>query len=137
VEGADPTVGPALSAGEVLGEVVGLLEVGIGAVGVGAVKLLGVLIRLLSRPLAMRFADLVGDFIHHVVGLRRDLVYRNLSLTFPDKSQDEVRRIAGEVYRNIARTFIDVLRFPLIRSLDDVEALVDIDVSPGVCILKK
>ncbi|TCD48929.1 lysophospholipid acyltransferase family protein [Chlorobium sp. N1] len=95
-----------------------------------AVMLLGVLVRIISRPVAMRLADLIGDFIHHVVGLRRELVYRSLALTFPDKSPEALRRIATRVYRNIAETFIDVLRFPLIRNLEDVEALVDIDVTP-------
>ncbi|KZK75207.1 MAG: lipid A biosynthesis acyltransferase [Pelodictyon luteolum] len=94
-----------------------------------AVMLLGALLRAVSRPAAMRFADLAGDAIHHVVGLRRDLVYRNLALTFPEKSQEEVRRIATGVYRNITRTFIDVLRFPLIREQADIDALVDMDVS--------
>lgn len=95
-----------------------------------AVMGLGVLVRLLSRPVALRLAELIGDFIHHVVGLRRDLVYRNLSLTFPDKSEEGIRRIATGVYRNIATTFVDLLRFPLLKNLEEVEALMDIDVSP-------
>jgi len=95
-----------------------------------AVMGLGMLVRAMSASMARRFAWLIGDFIHHVVGLRRELVCRNISLTFPEKSDEDVRRIATAVYRNIATTFIDVLRFPLIRKVEDVEALVDIDVSP-------
>jgi len=95
-----------------------------------AVMGLGMLVRAMSASMARRFAWLIGDCIHHVVGLRRELVSRNISLTFPAKSDEEVRRIATGVYRNIATTFIDVLRFPLIKTVEDVDALVDIDVSP-------
>ncbi|MGC8774373.1 MAG: lysophospholipid acyltransferase family protein [Chlorobaculum sp.] len=87
----------------------------------------GFIARLMSRPLAMRCADLVGDFIHHVLGLRRELVYRNLGLTFPEKSPEQINAIAEEVYRNLAVTLVDVFRFPLIRTREDVARLVDIE----------
>lgn len=95
-----------------------------------AVMLMGAVVRSMSRGQSRRFAWLVGDFIHRGLGLRRDLVYRNLSLTFPEKGADEIGRIATGVYRNVAETFIEVLRFPLIKSPADIDALVDIDVTP-------
>lgn len=67
--------------------------------------------------------------MHDVLGLRRELVHRNLSLAFPEKSAEEVNRIAAGVYRNVAETFVEVLRFPLIRSMQDLDRLVDIDVT--------
>ncbi len=94
----------------------------------GAVSLLGVLARLMSRRLARRVACLIGDFVHHVVGLRRELVYTNIGISFPKKSPSEVRSIAMGVYRNMAVTLIEVLRFSLIRNREDAEALVDMDV---------
>jgi len=92
----------------------------------GVVSLLGVFARMLSWPAARRFASLIGDCMH-TVGLRRELVYRNIALTFPAKSSTEIRAIATQVYRNVAVTLLDVLRFPLIRERADVTALIDLD----------
>lgn len=94
----------------------------------GAVWLLGVLARVMSRRLACRAACLIGDFVHHVIGLRRELVYRNIGISFPEKSPAEIRSIATRVYRNMAVTLIEVLRFPLVRSREDAATLVDMDV---------
>jgi KDO2-lipid IV(A) lauroyltransferase len=88
---------------------------------------LGAFTRLLSEEKSRRFSAMLGDFLHQKIGLRRDLVYRNLSLTFPEKSPGEIRDIATGVYRNVAIALLDVLRFPLIRNREDVTALVDID----------
>lgn len=87
----------------------------------------GIPVRKLSLRQTRRLAFLIGDFLHRIIGLRRSLVYRNLSLTFPDKSAAEIRRIARDVYRNLASTLFEVLRLPLVRSREDAAALVDID----------
>ncbi len=92
----------------------------------GFVSLLGVFARLMSWRLARRVACLLGDIVLRV-GLRRELVYQNIALTFPEKSSEEIHRIAVKVYRNVAVTLLDVLRFPLIRNHDDVAALIDLD----------
>ncbi len=95
----------------------------------GAVKLLGIVVRAMNRRQARSLACIFGDFAHKVAGLRSELVYRNLGITFPEKSAAEIRTIATEVYRNIAVTLIDVLRFPLIHSCQDVISLIDMDLS--------
>jgi len=91
-----------------------------------AVSLLGVMVRRLGRKQTRRFACFIGDFMHRGIGLRRELVHRNLSLTFPEKSPEEIDRIATAMYRNVASTLLEVLRLPLIRNRDDAAALVDI-----------
>jgi KDO2-lipid IV(A) lauroyltransferase len=92
-----------------------------------AVRLLGGMACAMSLKQARRTACVLGDFVYKVTGLRRDLVHRNLRLTFPEKSTDEIHSIAREVYRSVAITLFDVLRFPLIRSREDAAALIDID----------
>ena len=92
-----------------------------------AVNALGVVARAMSRRQAEGFANLLGDCIYRVVGLRRELVLRNLELTFPEKSLEDIRKIARKVYRNVAFTLLDVLRFPLIKGPEEAAALVDID----------
>jgi len=92
----------------------------------GALNLFGQAVRKLNRPQTRRLAALSGDFLHRVLGLRRELVYRNLTVTFPEKSPDEIRRIATAVYRNLASTILEVMRLPLIRNREDAAELVDI-----------
>lgn len=92
-----------------------------------SVMLIGFFVRLMSRRMAMRCAVWIGDFLHHTVGLRRELVYRNLALTFPGKSPEQIKAIATSVYRNLAVTLFEVLRFPLVKNRDDVNALVDVE----------
>jgi len=92
-----------------------------------AMTLLGAIVRMMSRRTAMRCAELIGCFMHQVLGLRRDLVYRNLGLTFPEKSPEEIRAIAARVYRNLAITLVDVFRLPLIRDREDLAGLVEIE----------
>ena len=92
-----------------------------------ALNLLGIIVRKLDRRQTRRFAVLIGDFMRRVLGIRRSLVYRNLSLTFPEKSPEDIRRIATAVYRNVASSLLEVLRLPLIRDREDAAALIDID----------
>lgn len=92
-----------------------------------AINLLGILVRMLGRRQARMLAFLVGDFMHRIIGLRRKLVYRNLSLTFPEKSPEQIAHIARDVYRNVAVALLEVLRLPLIRNRDDAADLVDLD----------
>lgn len=93
----------------------------------GTLTLLGILVRKLNRQQNTRFAVLIGDVMHRVLGIRRELVYRNLALAFPEKSPQDIRRIATAVYRNVASSLLEVLRLPLIRNREDAAALVDID----------
>jgi len=91
--------------------------------------LLGVLVRLLPRPLSSAVASLIGVFAFEVLRIRRRLVEKNLALTFPDRSRRQIRRIARRVYRNQAENFIEVLRIPLVRDRADAAKLVTIDPS--------
>ncbi|NTU58008.1 MAG: lysophospholipid acyltransferase family protein [Chlorobiaceae bacterium] len=99
----------------------------VSAISYLSIRILGFFVRALSLRQARRVACLLGDFMHKVVGMRREMVYRNIALSFPGKSPAEIRNIATGVYRNVAVTLIDVLRFPLIRSREDVAALIDLD----------
>jgi KDO2-lipid IV(A) lauroyltransferase len=90
------------------------------------VNLLGIGARKLNRNQTCSIAFLIGDFMHRVIRIRHELVYRNLRLTFPEKSADQIARIATGVYRNLASTLLEVLRLPLIRNREDAAQLVDI-----------
>ncbi len=103
------------------------LKSAVDAATFGAIQLLGVLARAMSWRCARRVASLIGDFAHRVAGLRQELVYTNIGITFPEKSSAEIRTIATKVYRNVAITLFDVLRFPLISNRNDVVSLIDLN----------
>ena len=47
-------------------------------------------------------ARVLGAFVYHVVPVRRHVVFVNLRLCFPDKSEAEIRRIARAHYDSLA-----------------------------------
>lgn len=70
-------------------------------------------IRLLSRlPLSILY--LLADFIffvaYHIVKYRRDIVWKNLTNSFPGKSQAELRIIEKDFYRNLADTSVETVK---------------------------
>jgi len=90
--------------------------------------LVGVILRRLNRSHSAALARILGDIVYDLLKIRRTLVETNLSLTFPEKSGEEISRIARQVYRNLAANAVEVLRLPLIRTPEDATRLVDVDV---------
>ena len=86
------------------------------------------IVRRLNRSHSAAMARILGDIVFDLLKMRRDLVETNLSLTFPEKSGEEISRIARQVYRNLAANAVEVLRLPLIRTPEDATRLVDVDV---------
>ena len=91
--------------------------------------LVGLIVRRLNRAHAAAMARILGDIVFDLLKIRRDLVETNLSLTFPEKSGEQISHIARQVYRNLSENAVEVLRLPLIRTPEDATRLVDVDVS--------
>ncbi len=88
---------------------------------------LGVVVRNISRNHSTAIAHLLGDFVYYILKTRRELVLKNLALTFPAKSSAEIQAIALKVYRNQAENIIEMLRLPMITTAEDAAKLLDID----------
>lgn len=69
----------------------------------------------LSLKAARRFADGLGWTAFSVIRIRRSVTLSNLAAAFPEKPERELRRVGLRTYRNFARTFIELLRFPAMR----------------------
>ena len=70
-------------------------------------------LRLLSYlPLAVHylFADFLFFLAYYVVKYRRDIVWKNLLNSFPDKSEVELRQIERKFYKNLADTSVETLK---------------------------
>lgn len=64
--------------------------------------------------LPLRVLYLLSDFaffiLYRVVGYRKEIVYGNLEIAFPEKSDAERKKIAKEFYLNFTDTFIEMLK---------------------------
>ncbi|NEX12731.1 MAG: lipid A biosynthesis acyltransferase [Prosthecochloris sp.] len=88
---------------------------------------LGTVTRMLSRDFFERLACVIGDIVYDVLRIRRSLVERNLSQTFPLKSAREISVIARKVYRNVVISLLEVFRIPMIDGRNGAEKLIDAD----------
>lgn len=71
------------------------------------------LMRLLSFiPLPLLY--LLGDFVYallfYVFGYRKQVVMNNLSIAFPEKSEEERRKIMKAFYHNFCDTFMEMIK---------------------------
>ena len=68
------------------------------------------LVSLLPFFILYRISDLVSFVLYHFVKYRRDVVFNNLDIAFPEKSKAEKTKIAKQFYRNITDTFIETIK---------------------------
>lgn len=69
-------------------------------------------IRRLGWERGSSLGGALGRFVHHPLGIRRELVQRQLRLAFPDLSGPELDRLAAESYDNLGRTTLEGLLLP-------------------------
>jgi Kdo2-lipid IVA lauroyltransferase/acyltransferase len=72
----------------------------------------GLLYLLSLLPLRLLF--LVSDFayliLYYVISYRKKVVHYNLSIAFPEKTEDERKKIAKRFYRNFTDNFIETIK---------------------------
>jgi len=69
------------------------------------------LLSLLPLPVLYLFGDGVYGLLYYVFGYRRKVVMGNLQIAFPEKTEEERKKIAKEFYHNFVDTFIETLKF--------------------------
>jgi len=66
--------------------------------------------RLIPFPVLYIISDIFAFVLQHVVGYRRKVMDDNLALAFPEKTEDERRRIRSKAYRNITDIILETLK---------------------------
>ena len=76
---------------------------------VGVYIFLGISWLLAKTPefILYRFADLVYFLLFYVVRYRKKVVLLNLRNSFPEKSDDEIKRIEKKFYQHLGDTFVE------------------------------
>jgi Kdo2-lipid IVA lauroyltransferase/acyltransferase len=73
---------------------------------IGLIKL----ISLLPMWVLYRFSDLLYPLMYYIVKYRKKVVYENLKMAFPEKSDKEITRIAKKFYRHFCDLFFEVFK---------------------------
>jgi len=56
-------------------------------------------------------SDLIYGLVYYVAGYRRGVVFQNLRIAFPEKTEAERVAIAKQFYRNMIDTFVESIKF--------------------------
>lgn len=68
------------------------------------------LISILPFRLFYFFSDIVYFLVYHIIGYRKKVVYNNLSLVFPNKSEEEKKVIQKEFYKHMCDMFLETIK---------------------------
>jgi KDO2-lipid IV(A) lauroyltransferase len=68
------------------------------------------LISILPMRVLYFLSDGIYVLIYYVFKYRRDVVMKNLQIAFPEKSEEEKKRIAKKFYHNLLDTFIETIK---------------------------
>lgn len=68
------------------------------------------LLSLLPLPVLFLFSDLACFVLYRVVGYRKEVVFQNLAIAFPEKTDEERKGIAKRFYRNFTDNFIETVK---------------------------
>ena len=66
-------------------------------------------ISLLPSFILYGLSDFAYFIIYYIIGYRKQVVYNNLNIAFPEKSITEKKSIAKKFYRNLTDTFIETI----------------------------
>ncbi len=68
------------------------------------------LLSLLPFKVLYLLSDLIYVILYHVVGYRKKVVYGNLKIAFPEKSEKERKAIAKKFYAHFVDVFIEMIK---------------------------
>lgn len=68
------------------------------------------LLSLVPLKILFLFSDGIYTLLYHIVGYRKEVVRKNLAIAFPEKSEEERKRIEKQFYKNFIDNFIETLK---------------------------
>lgn len=68
------------------------------------------LLSLMPFWLIYRLSDFISFLLEHVLHYRKDVIMKNLSIAFPDKTDKEKKLIVKKFYRNFSDTFLEAIK---------------------------
>ncbi len=68
------------------------------------------LFMLIPFPVIYIFSDIIYFLLYYVIGYRKKVVFSNLKKSFPEKSEDEIKKIAKKFYRYLCDVFLETFK---------------------------
>jgi Kdo2-lipid IVA lauroyltransferase/acyltransferase len=68
------------------------------------------LLSLLPMRILYMLSDLVYLIVYRLLGYRKKVVFENLQIAFPKKTEKELEEIAGKFYHNLLDSFIETIK---------------------------
>lgn len=68
------------------------------------------LIGIFPFPLLFGFSNLIAFILYHIVGYRKKVVIQNLTASFPEMRQNELKCVMKLFYRNLADIFLEGIK---------------------------
>lgn len=69
------------------------------------------LISLLPWRVLYILSDCIYPLLYYIIGYRKEVVMNNLAIAFPEKTEEERKRIAKEFYKYFVDNFIETIKF--------------------------
>lgn len=68
------------------------------------------LVSFLPLWIIYRISDAISFLLYYVIGYRREVLMKNLSIAFPEKTEREKKRIIKKFYKNFTDTFLEAIK---------------------------
>lgn len=68
------------------------------------------LISLLPFRILYLFSDVLAFILYYLIGYRKKVVLHNLTLSFPEKSPQELEKIRKKFYRHLTDVFMEIIK---------------------------
>ncbi|MCL2389312.1 MAG: lysophospholipid acyltransferase family protein [Elusimicrobia bacterium] len=81
-------------------------------------------VRAVGFNMAVKVSACVAGFVYYFLPIRKKLMMESLSYAFPDKTLKERKAILKNVYKHFARTFVEIMFFPVMNSAELKEMMV-------------
>ena len=101
------------------------------------------LISVLPYKIFYFFSDMFYFLVYRVVGYRKKVVYKNLTLVFPDKSEKEKKSIQRAIYKHMCDMFLETIKTMNISeeelkkryALPNIDLLLDLEKERSILVL--
>jgi KDO2-lipid IV(A) lauroyltransferase len=79
------------------------------------------LFRIIPFRILFVLSDGICFLIYHLIGYRKAVIFRNLRNSFPEKSEDEIRKMAGKFYHHLCDMLVESMKAFSVKEEEVVE----------------
>lgn len=73
-------------------------------------RLLVVSFYLIPFPILYLYSDMLRFVLYNLIGYRKEVVYKNLKISFPDKTDEEIKALSKKFYRNLSDVTLESIK---------------------------